>query len=746
MHTISVIIPFHQYKHYLKECLKSIQQSNEKPYEIIVIKDNVEENIDDLIKKYENVFSLCVYDLENGHGVAAARNKGMQMATGDYVYFLDCDDYVLENTFALLQESIQDNVDVVYGSMHSTWNNKANYIDKRKKYEEEQADIIEEKQLRAQEKKDNYLECLTYRTNESKDEGIYYLLKRRKGFSKMSALGVAYRKAFLESYDIKFDTNFTYYSDIVFLSECISKASSFASSLDSIYVKRKHNDPINSPSLSQREDDNRFNERMDMFKEVKIRAKECAQVRFLMERKQITYFVYNFARRLRRSEEPKWRKEYFNQLSQTLQIVNDDVFKSLKRWPKKMIKALQGKDLKQVQKITRNRLALKKFKKSLKNKNIFYKLAYYHVFLKKPLLNDVVLFESFLGKNYSDNPKYIYEYMAQQYGKQFTYVWVLNNQTNLPFGGKKVRRFSFRYAYYLARAKYLVFNVRQPLWYRKREGQVFVETWHGTPLKRLVFDQEEVTSASPKYKKEFYKQRQDWDYLVSANDFSTTTLQRCFMFENEMLATGYPRNDVLYAKDKVEKAIALRKKLNIPLDKKTILYAPTWRDDEHFGKGKYRFTLQLDLAKMKEQLSDEYIVLLRMHHYIAENIDTSGLEGFAYNVSAYDDISEIYLISDICITDYSSVFFDFANLRRPILFYTYDIEKYKNQLRGFYINMHTEVPGPLLYTSEEVIQSIQDIEQINANYKERYDAFYDRFCHLDDGFASKRIVEKFLQR
>lgn len=78
-----------------------------------------------------------------------------------------------------------------------------------------------------------------------------------------------------------------------------------------------------------------------------------------------------------------------------------------------------------------------------------------------------------------------------------------------------------------------------------------------------------------------------------------------------------------------------------------------------------------------EKLSDEYVVLLRTHHYIADNIDTTGLEGFVYNLSKYDDISEIYLISDICITDYSSVFFDFANLKRPVLFYTYDIENIK---------------------------------------------------------------------
>ena len=272
--------------------------------------------------------------------------------------------------------------------------------------------------------------------------------------------------------------------------------------------------------------------------------------------------------------------------------------------------------------------------------------------------------------------------------------------------------------------------------------QVFVETWHGTPLKRLVFDQEEVTAASPKYKLEFYKQRKDWDYLISANDFSTETFRRCFMYEGEMLDVGYPRNDILYSENIDELSSNIKQKLNIPHDKKVVLYAPTWRDDEYYGKGKYKFTLKLDLELLRERLSDEYVILLRTHQYIADALDISGLEGFAYNVSKYDDISELYLISDICITDYSSVFFDYANLRRPMLFYTYDIEKYRSQLRGFYIDMETELPGPLLYTSEEVLNAIINIDKINDQYKEKYEEFYNRFCHLDDGNASKKVVER----
>ena len=182
--------------------------------------------------------------------------------------------------------------------------------------------------------------------------------------------------------------------------------------------------------------------------------------------------------------------------------------------------------------------------------------------------------------------------------------------------------------------------------------------------------------------------------------------------------------------------------MNLPKDKKVILYAPTWRDDESYDIGKVRFNLKLDLDNLKESLSDEYIVLIRTHYFIANNLDLSRFEGFVFDVSKYEDIAELYLVSDILITDYSSVFFDFANLKRPILFYTYDLDKYSNMLRGFYMDIHTEVPGPLLYTTDEVVDAIRNIDSVNIQYHDRYEEFYERFCSIDDGNASKRIVEK----
>ena len=735
---ISVIIPFSHYPHYLKECLESLKTSAFQDFETLLVVDKEHDCIDDVIKEYSFVRVIE----SQVHGCAACRNVGMQYAMGEYIYFLDADDYVLENNLGLLAVHAHGE-DIVYGAISNTWNNKANYLEKIANQEIDPEDL-EEKQRLHEEKVDAY-RLKNPDESEHRLQSVYYLLRVKKGIRSITALGILFKTTFIRQNGFTFDENYRYYSDMTFLCPVLDRLTSQVRVEDAIYVKRKHNDPINYPALSQEESDDRFEERCKAVETTRSLIDENGIVRYYLDFKLIHFFTRSMSKRLRRSQDERWRNEYFTMIIPYIEKCRPDVLDELSRNNAKMVRALLNHDLKGVQKQVRWVLGKKKFKTMLKNKNTAYKLAYFHRYLKQPVKENVILFETFMAKNYSDSPKYIYEYIAQNH-PEYECVWAINDGAKIPYGAKTVKRFSFQYAYYLAVSKYLVFNVRPPLWYRKREEQVFLETWHGTPLKRLVFDQEEVTSASPKYKQQFYRQRKDWDFLVSANPFSTKTFRSCFLYEGEMLEYGYPRNDILYWPNKDEIAQQLKEKLGIPKDKKTILYAPTWRDDQHYGSGQYKFELALDLKLMKERLQDDYVVLLRTHHYISDHIDVSGLGDFVINLSSYDDISEIYLISDICITDYSSVFFDYANLKRPILFYTYDFDKYKNQLRGFYIDMNTEVPGPLLYTSEQVVQAIEDIDEITEEYKERYDQFYDRFCCYDDGHASEHVAEAMLAK
>src|SRR5699024_1017329 len=154
------------------------------------------------------------------------------------------------------------------------------------------------------------------------------------------------------------------------------------------------------------------------------------------------------------------------------------------------------------------------------------------------------------------------------------------------------------------------------------------------------------------------------------------------------------------------------------------------------------FDIQMDLDRMKAELGEEYIIVLRLHYLIAENLNLSGYEGFVYDVSAHEDIRELYLISDMLITDYSSVFFDYANLERPMLFYVYDIDDYRDNLRGFYFDFENQAPGPLVKTTEGLLNEIKQIDRKGYEPYETTEAFYNKFCYLEDGNASQRVVEE----
>ena len=110
------------------------------------------------------------------------------------------------------------------------------------------------------------------------------------------------------------------------------------------------------------------------------------------------------------------------------------------------------------------------------------------------------------------------------------------------------------------------------------------------------------------------------------------------------------------------------------------MYAPTWRDDEFVSKGKYLFELKIDLDNLYKELGDDYVILLRMHYLISNALDLSGYENFAIDVSNYNDVSELFLISDCLITDYSSVMFDYGILKRPQFFFAYDMT---NMIRDY---------------------------------------------------------------
>lgn len=360
---------------------------------------------------------------------------------------------------------------------------------------------------------------------------------------------------------------------------------------------------------------------------------------------------------------------------------------------------------------------------------------------------EMIIFESFLGKQYSDNPRAIYEFI-KVHNPNFKMYWSIERKSVEKFKHldiNYVKRFSLKWLLLMNRSKFWVTNSRLPIWIPKPRDTVYIQTWHGTPLKKLAADMDEVHmpgTNTEQYKKNFLKEASKWDYLISPNHYSTEIFKRAFQFDKEIIESGYPRNDYLINHNTNSEISKIKNKMKIHDDKKVILYAPTWRDNQYYGRGRYKFELDLDLDKLQQHLSDEYVIVLRLHYLIAEDLDLTPFQGFVIDASYHEDIRELYLISDMLVTDYSSVFFDYANLKRPMLFYVHDIEEYRDNLRGFYFDFEKEAPGPLVRTTDELLKEINRLKT-GYNEDEGIEKFYHMFCSLEDGKASERITRLF---
>ncbi|MCR5797460.1 MAG: CDP-glycerol:glycerophosphate glycerophosphotransferase [Eubacterium sp.] len=718
---ISVIVPFNGEKIYYRDCLDSIRKQNYKDIEVIMVCDGCgRPNLDN----YADL-NLKVVELAEHSGVAAVRNEGIKHATGEYVMFLDIDDYVLEDTIELLVAKLEDNR-ICYADQVHSWYSRRIFLDNK------QGDMpVDEEENQ---------EGMEDEKSEVTDNPYEHIFMRAGTFQSITILGMLIPKRVFEDDALRFDEESVYFSDHFLLARLLQSDIEFKFVESAKYIKRRHNDPINNPSMLQKKDG-----------EKKIYESMVAytQMRTTMSDEKSTWLDYKYIRHIIKKisaflvEKPKKRADVYAKMQKTAMLVgNNGVENLIKRHGKRVLKMARTGNPEVFVRKTINHSRWRTLKTIATRRSKLKRWLYDNVYAKMKMLDNTIMFESFFGKSYSDSPKYIYEYLNENYAGKYNYIWVYAGEKHkIPYKAKQVKRFTFSYFYYMARCKYHVFNGRQPVYFIKRKGNVFLETWHGTPLKKLVFDMDDVTTASPLYKEQFYIQTRSWDYLVAPNQFSEDVFRHAFLYDGKMLETGYPRNDILYKKHDKELVDSIKDEIGIPRDKKVILYAPTWRDDEFYGHAMYKFTLQLDLKKMQEELGDEYIVLLRTHYFISDFLDLSEHEGFAYNVSKYDDIARLYLVSDMLITDYSSVFFDYANLKRPMIFYMYDLEKYASVLRGFYIDIEEELPGPIVLTTEKVIESIRNIDEVKEKYSAKYEEFSKKYCAWEDGTASKRIVE-----
>ncbi len=410
----------------------------------------------------------------------------------------------------------------------------------------------------------------------------------------------------------------------------------------------------------------------------------------------------------------------------------------------------------------------KMFKKILKSIVVsVYRCVTHLVPVKKGL----VVFDSFMGKSYTGSVRAVYEWMiAHKPRKDFEPVWVFTREAlkkGLPESPdcRIVTYGTIAYYRLMSRASVWVFDTRHEGYLVKKRSQRYVQTWHGTPLKKLGVDIETFSmrgetgavaggegssdvalikqKALKNYRERVAEESKKWDVLISASPFTTEVFRRCFVYKNEMLECGYPRNDVLFAdnvRDGASSGSGTRKK--------NILYAPTWRDDNYSGEGGwYGYDPKLDIEALEKALGDEWTLTVKLHYLVKCKKSTfpkSSVEsGFLRVADKGEDMAGLLREADVLITDYSSVMFDYALLDKPMFFYTYDLERYRDELRGWYFDFEKEAPGPMSRDTESLIKDITALDSDPAEslkWQEKRKAFKERFAAFEDGRASERVA------
>lgn len=358
--------------------------------------------------------------------------------------------------------------------------------------------------------------------------------------------------------------------------------------------------------------------------------------------------------------------------------------------------------------------------------------AAYAKLRKAPIDQQLVLVESHLGKSRWDSPRDLADAL-QLARPDLRIVWSGDAQAPWAEGRPDVvRRHTLEYARALATAAYIIDNQSLPEYFVKRDEQVYVQTWHGIPLKKMGADKSDA-AVDRSVVEELFARSSAWDYLTIPSEFFKKTFVPAFGAEGvAQLPLGSPRNDRL-ANGTLTQAEA-KARLGLDPQRPTVLYAPTFREGARGA-----VPLRLDLLKWVEDLGDEVQLLVRPH-YLNRMSVPARLRHQVIDVSRVIDTALVMAAADVLVTDYSSIMFDYLCLDRPVVLYTYDLEDYMFSARGTYFDLREDAPGELVFDQEALQAAVVENLRADAAAGCRH-AFRDRFAGREPGNAAAASVE-----
>ncbi|MDA4885569.1 bifunctional glycosyltransferase family 2 protein/CDP-glycerol:glycerophosphate glycerophosphotransferase [Streptomyces sp. MS2A] len=710
MPKLSLVVPVYKVQGYLPECLDSILGQDCTDFEIIAVDDCSPDGSGAILDEYaKRDDRIHVIHLTENVGLGRARNAGLEKATGDYVLFLDSDDTLSDGALSAIRDRIEATGDpeiLIFDYARTYWDGRVR--------PNLRADLL-------------------------KEEGpdTFSLAERPQLLDLLQIVwNKAYRRDFVTRTGLTFPPG--YYEDAPW-TFCSLISTERIAVLDRVCVYyRQRREGGNILKTVSRKHFDVFDQYQRVFDYLDAHE-ELAKWRAPLFRKMADHYLTVLERPGRLPQDA--RAEFFHRASADYRarlpkgftrpgggrghkygMLERDAYAT-------MMSALAAVKLRQRVK-SRTRTALNRSKRGAMG-------AFYQSQLRLPLDDDLVLFSAYWSRSVSCNPAAIDAELARL-APHMRRVWAVraDNAGRVPKGVNVVRVGSRDYWAAVARAKYLVNNVNFADSVVKREGQIHVQTHHGTPLKTMGLDQQKYPASTDMDFEKLLERCDRWDYSISANQFSTVIWERVYPCSYTTLETGYPRNDVLVNAG-AEEVRAARAALGLADGAKAFLYMPTHRE---YQPG---FTPPLDLGRFARELGPDATLLVRGHYFYGNSphVDELRRTGRVVDVSAHPRVEELYLAADALITDYSSAMFDYAVLDRPIISYVPDWDVY-SAVRGTYFDLLQEPPGAVATTQAELLKLLSSGAYDSPETTERRDTFRRRFCEFDDGHAAERVVRR----
>lgn len=722
---ISVIIPTFNVERFIEDALKSVTNQNfAGAIEIIVIDDcstdRTPEIVEDFKQNYSNFSITILYQPQNMRQ-GTARNRGIKEAKGKYIFFLDGDDFLEEYTFQKLFEVAEnEQSDFVVCDWAYYYKDKGLiYVNN---------DLFMFKERLIEQECEDLLQAPTYFT-----------------------INKLYNRDFLIQNNIYYGEGYIY-EDVEFYIKVANCANNISVVPNLLYRVR-----VNQFSTTK------TSKNSDLHIDSFIKAVKSSLDQFNPRKEVSYYYVYSYLIRkaivYARSRAPRGNKR--KTLKKVVELLNNkstrygalegnintlDHFLFRRGFIKKnrinLILFLEWASQKRI--LTRLFKFLIKLQSFLKTTEIYKRIKKYEIkrkikkYNKTPVDKKVILFLGF-DYRYIGNSRYFYDFLKKN--KNDYRIFFVTKDSRVSSKNRIIPRSPLFYET-LAKAKIVIAESWIPLDFRKREETIWIQLWHGTPFKRLLFDS--VEPYISKYNKNHKRNRQRdirrWDYLLSDSSQAKEKFKTAFAIEDaKILDFGYPRVQWLKEnKNNQEIKISIKKKLGIDSNKKIILYVPTWRDYNYKQKNP-DFSYLLNLNGFSEKLGNNYVVINKSH--------SMEMKQKKFNNIIYPDqktdTQELILIADLIISDYSSIIFDGLSVETPFYLYITDFDKYK-YARGVYLDMYEKLQP--FYIKEESLLLEKIKKEQYLDLKQEYQLIKELYCNKDwESNGNQLLLDKIIE-